>query len=69
MLDVDRKRGTQMHGHRIIKANRLALLVAAVSVFNVYADDPPGGGDGGGTNSAPTTFVAQPFPLNRIPTS
>ena len=48
----------------ICRAGKIALvLLATVGVSNVYADD------GGSTNDPPATFVSQPFPLNRIPTS
>ncbi len=59
-----------MRGHRIARAVRLALFVAAAGALTVLANDPPSpGGGGSGTNAAPSTnFVAQPFPLNLIAT-
>jgi hypothetical protein len=52
----------------IRRAGKIICVLVALSLSNVYAQDPPGGG--GDTNGVPSTnnFVSQPFPLNLLTT-
>ena len=58
-----------MQSNRIGRIGRAALVLAAVGFLALRAVAQFPGGGGGDTNAVATNFVAQPFPLNLIPTS